>query len=112
MKHVTFGDKAHLMSDDAADTLLEYARVLADSQRADTVTLRAISPDGNTIEASFLLNASTVMLIESASSELDPPDNAEVVAEIKDRINAITRPAVATAEELWDQPDYDIPEHK
>ena len=59
MKHVTFGDKALLMGDDAADALLEYARLLSDTDAADSVTLRAISPDGNTVEASFLLNTNT-----------------------------------------------------
>ena len=52
MKHVTFGDGAVLMGDEAADTLLEYARVTADASRADSVTLRAISPDGNTVARS------------------------------------------------------------
>ena len=50
MKHVTFAEKSLLMGDDAADTLLEYARVLGDHDRVDTVALRSISPDGNTVE--------------------------------------------------------------
>ncbi|KJQ56000.1 hypothetical protein [Microbacterium sp. SA39] len=53
MKHVTYGEKSLLMGDDAADTLLEYARLVADNSTADTVTVRSISPDGNTVEALF-----------------------------------------------------------
>ena len=43
MKHVTFGDKSLLMGDSAADTLMEYARMLAQSGGADSVTLRGRS---------------------------------------------------------------------
>ena len=52
MKHVSYADKSLFMGDDAADTLLEYARLVADNERADTVTLRSMSTDGNTVEAS------------------------------------------------------------
>lgn len=110
MKHVTYGEKSVLMGDEAADTLLEYSRILADNQKADTVTLQAISPDGNTVDASFLLNASTVLMIESTNSEVQPPDTTEAVAEIQDRIDAVTRPTTAPSEEPWQHVDYDIPE--
>src|SRR5918994_7964712 len=101
MKHVTFGDKSLLMGDDAADTLLEYARLLSDTGAADSVTLRAISPDGNTVEASFLLNANTVLMIETTNSEVEPPDNGAAVSEIQGRVDAITRPSSAQPEEEW-----------
>ena len=52
MKHVMFAEKSLLMGDEVADCLLEYARLLADNSTADTVTIRAISPDGNTIDVS------------------------------------------------------------
>src|SRR5918993_3325843 len=101
MKHVTFGDKSLLMGDDAADTLLEYARLLSDTGAADSVTLRAISPDGNTVEASFLLNANTVLMIETTNSEVEPPENEGEVAEMRGRIQAITRPSTAQPDEDW-----------
>ncbi|WP_309102783.1 hypothetical protein [Microbacterium sp.] len=110
MKHVTFGEKSLFMGDDAADVLLEYARLLADNGSADTVTLHAIGPDGSTVEASFLLNVSTVLMIESTHSDVQPPDNAEAVDEIRSRIDAILRPATMPAEEPWPQTDYDTPE--
>jgi hypothetical protein len=109
MKHVTYGEKAHLMGDDAADTLLEYARLLSDTSAADTVTLRAISPDGNTVDASFLLNANTVMLVESTNSEVAAPDNEEAVREMRERINEITRPSLAIGDDDWDGLDRGIP---
>jgi len=110
MKHVTYGEKSLLMDDEAADTLLEYSRVIADTQQADTVTLRSISPDGNTVEASFLLSTSTVLMVESTNSDVQPPDNTEAVSEMQDRINAITRPVTAESGESWQNADYDITE--
>lgn len=89
MNHVTFRDKSLLMGD-AADTLLEYARLVADNDQADTVTLSAISPDGNTVEASFLLISNTILMGESTNSEITPPDNSETVEELKERIDAIS----------------------
>lgn len=110
MKHVTFAEKSLFMGDDAADTLLEYARLIASTGGADSVTLRAISGDGNAVEASFLLNSNTVLMIESTNAEMTPPDNTQVTLEMKDRINAIARPVQAQAEEPWDTTDYDLPE--
>lgn len=109
MKHVSYADKSLLMGDDAADTLLEYARLVADSGRADTVTLTSVSPDGNTVEASFLLDTSTILMVESTNSTMEPPDNSEVVQELKDRIDAITRPVSADSQEP-PYIDYDLPE--
>jgi len=96
------------MGDEAADTLLEYARMIADTTGADSVTLSAISPDGNTVDASFLLNANTVLMVESTNSDVEPPDNADAVAEMRDRINAISRPPTADSATAWPAADYDL----
>ena len=108
MKHVTFAEKSLLMDDAAADTLLEYARVVADTSRADSVTLRAVSPDGNTVDASFLLNVNTILMIESTNSEIEPPDNTEAVRDMRERIEGITRPPMAGTEEPWEAGEYDV----
>lgn len=105
MKQVTYADKSVLMGDDAADVLLEYARLLADNGRADSVTLRAISPDGNTVHTSFLLGPSAAMLVESTNSDIRVPDNDDTVADMKERIAAIARPAPAATEERWSGPE-------
>jgi hypothetical protein len=97
------------MGDKAADTLLEYARLLADNDKADTVTLTAISPDGNTVEASFLLTAGSILMIESTNSDVAPPDNTATIGDMQDRIDAITRPLTPETEEPCSQIDYDLP---
>jgi hypothetical protein len=114
MKHVTYAEKSLLMGDEAAETLLEYARLLADNETSDTVTLTSISPDGNTVEASFLLTPSTILMVESTNSEVTPPDNSDAIAEMQERIDAIARPMAAESEseESHSQVDYDMPEHR
>ena len=109
MKHVSYADKSLFMGDDAADTLLECARLVADNDRADTVTLRSISTDGNTVEASFLLDASTILMVETTNSEVEPPDNSEAVQDLKERIDAITRPVSVDSQEP-PYVDYDLPD--
>lgn len=111
MKHVMYADKSVLMGDDAADVLLEYARLLADSGRADSVTLQTITPDGNTVDTSFLLGPSPIMVMETTSYELQAPNNDEMVAELKERIAAMARPVTAEAEEQWTGPEPGFSEY-
>ncbi|WP_149085121.1 MULTISPECIES: hypothetical protein [Microbacterium] len=109
MKHVTYGEKSLLMGDDAADALLEYSRVVANEGHADTVSFRSISPDGNVGTASFLLNASTVLMVETTNSTVDAPDNAEEVAEVRRRIDAVLRPAPTEPGEPWSSDGREAP---
>lgn len=92
MKHVKFAEKSLLMDDQSADCLLEYARTLAEYSRTDTVALRAISTDGNTVEAEFLLNSASTMLIESTNSTMTAPDNSGAVRQMRERIDALMNP--------------------
>jgi hypothetical protein len=99
MKHVMYAEKSLLMGDEVADALLEYAQLLSETSHADTVTIRAISVDGNTVDAAFLLNATSVMMVESTNSEVEPPDNAEAVAYLKERIERLSRPRGVQADD-------------
>ncbi|QOC29184.1 hypothetical protein IC744_01765 [Microbacterium hominis] len=92
MKHITFSDKSLLMDDEAADCLLEYARHLGNADTADVVTVRAISPDGNTVDAAFLLNARSTMLVETTNSVVEPPDNTEAIAYMRERLELLRHP--------------------
>lgn len=107
MKHVKYGDKAVLVDDEAADTLLEYARLIAESGDADTVTLKVIGPDGNTVEASLLLTASTDIMVESTNTTLDAPDNDEAVRMMRARLDAENRPALPENDPPWQQGGLD-----
>lgn len=92
MKHVTYSEKSLLIGDDAADLLMGYATVLARTAGADSVTLRAIGADGNDVDATFLLNPSTVLMVESANTVATEPDNELAILYMRERVNALTRP--------------------
>ncbi|KQZ86062.1 hypothetical protein ASD56_07305 [Microbacterium sp. Root166] len=112
MKHVTYAEKSLLMDDEAADSLLEYARVLALASRADTVSVRAIGSDGNTVDAAFLLNEASIMIVESTNSTVEAPDNREAVQYMQERIDRLRNPRGAEAEEEGDllrHGDIDLP---
>ena len=112
MKHVTFGEKSLLMGDDAADSLIDYARLLAIASSADTVTVRAIGADGNTVDAAFLLNQSTVLVVESTNSTMVPPQNDEAVRYMEERMDRLTNPRSAPPEDPDDilhLEDFDTP---
>lgn len=98
MRHVSFGDKTLLMGDDIAQALVEYARVLGNESRADSVTVKAIGPDGNTVDVTFLLNAATMLVSESTNSGVEPPANDEAVRYIGESIERIRRPPAAQAD--------------
>jgi hypothetical protein len=110
MKHVMYGEKSLLMDDDSADALIEYAGVIAQTGSGDTVRLRAAGSDGNAVEVVFLLNASTGLIVESASAQMDAPTNDDAVAEIRRKIDLLRNPPSSVAEMLEDAPalvDFD-----
>jgi hypothetical protein len=92
MKHITYGDKSTFLTDETADTLLEYASVLADKGRADTVELRAVGPDGNEVTVSFLLDAGAPLMSESTNSSMTPPENAEGIAYMREQVMRLSSP--------------------
>ncbi|MGH1548022.1 hypothetical protein ACRAWB_02115 [Leifsonia poae] len=91
MKHVTYGDKSLLVGDEAADLLMSYATVLGRNNSTDSVTLRAMGVDGNEVDATFLLNPSTTMVIESTNGSGSEPDNELVVEYMRRGINRLTQ---------------------
>lgn len=97
MKHITYAEKSLLLGDDAADTLIEYAAVLATHGRGDSVTLRALSSDGDEVEATFLLTAGAPLMAESATTRLPEPENAEAILGMRDRIGRLETPEPVTA---------------
>ena len=87
VKHVTIAEKSLLIGDDAADTLVRYAAVLGSTSSADSVSIRSIGVDGEEVEATFLLNSGTVMMVESTTSSLPEPDNTDALHYMGDQIS-------------------------
>jgi hypothetical protein len=92
MRHVTYSEKSLLIGDHASELLMSYATILGRTGGADSVTVHAIGVDGNEVEATFLLNASTVLMIESANTTVEEPDNEYAIEYMRQRMNALTQP--------------------
>ena len=102
MKHISFADKTVFVSDEAADSLVEYTALLGAAQSADSVRLRAVGQDGNEADVDFVLNASTNLLSESTNATMEPPENAEAVAYMRDKIELLRNPpSIQPSDDLY-----------
>lgn len=95
MKHITFSDKSLLCGDEAVDTLMEYAQLLADRGRADTVELRAYNADGQEVTATFLLDTGAPLMAETANASMVEPDNAEAISRMREKLARLASPRSA-----------------
>lgn len=95
MKHVTYAATAILLDDDAADWMMEYARALGTAGMTDSVKLTGIGMDGNEVDATFLLNASTELVIQTTRNTLEGPSNNEAVGYMQERTQLILSPPPA-----------------
>ena len=98
MKHVTYSQKSLFLGDEAADLLIEYARLVAKSQTSDTVTVPAVGSDGNQVRATFLLTTSTIIMVESTDSDFAGPLDEGTVEDLRQRIDRISAVNVAQPE--------------
>ena len=97
MRHVTYGQKSFLVGNEAADLLIRYTAALASAKLGDAVTLHAIGSDGDEEEVQLLLDTGAPVMVESASSQLPEPDNAEAIAHMRDAMRALVRSPAADA---------------
>ncbi|WP_181435231.1 hypothetical protein [Curtobacterium sp. MCBD17_019] len=96
MKHVTYSDKSLLLGDTTADLLLEYAGALGTDGTADAVTVKAMSSDGDDVEATFLLGEGAPLMAETSTTTVPEPDNADADTYLREKIEALVHPAKAT----------------
>jgi hypothetical protein len=108
MKHIMYAEKTLMIGDDAADLAIEYAAVLANHSRADTVTLHAFDADGDTVEAKLLLNSGTNIVAATSHNSLEEPDNSEAVAYMREKMAALDSPRFAMPQAGADEDAVDI----
>jgi hypothetical protein len=106
MKHMIYSDRSLLVGDEAADLAIAYAVVLGRNATVDTVTLNAISADGNEVTATFLLHMGTLMAVQTTSSRLPEPDNASAVSYMRAQMERLKIPRPVSP----DPDPYDYPE--
>ena len=105
MKHVMYAEKSLLMDDDSAQALIDYAGAIAATGGGDTVNMIAVGDDGNQVDVVFLLNSGTELVVESASSAMEAPGNADVVAELRRKTDVLRNPPAAHPAEPLDEED-------
>jgi hypothetical protein len=107
MKHITYAEKSLLVGDAAADALLEYASALSSRGRGEQVTVRAISSDGDEVEATFLLGAGAPLMAETTHNSFPEPDNSATVDSIREELRRMEHPEPVTGSDpAHDSGDY------
>lgn len=97
MKNISYGDTQFLTGDLAADTLVEYAVLMARSGTSDAVTIAVLSPAGADEDATFVIGPATMLVAETIDSDLSEPENDAAVIALRGRIEALTAPPTVIA---------------
>lgn len=92
MKHISMAGDAVLTEDRMADAVMEYARALARSGSADSVTFPVLGPTGEVEDASMLLGpASQITITEADHDEVKLPVD-EALADVRGRTELLVHP--------------------
>ena len=108
MRHVTIADKSLLVGDEAAELLVEYAKLIGHATSADSIELRAIGIDGGEVRATFLLNSGLSIVTETTTSVLPEPDNGKAVQNmhtqiVRLRALEVTSPEDIAGADIWNR---------
>jgi len=99
MKHLTYADKSLLIDDATADALLEYAALLARAGDADSVTVSAYGADGQSVEATLLLDAGAPVMSETTHSTMNEPENPTALSYLQEQIALRSSPPSIASED-------------
>ena len=77
MDHETihYDSSVILTSDDVADAVIEYAAALSGGDRADTVEVPAVAPDGTMTTTKILIGPASELLVEDADEDEDEEED-------------------------------------
>jgi hypothetical protein len=85
MRRIIYAGGSFVTSDEIADAVLRFAEELANHNRAATLTVPAVEPDGPT-DVEVLVGPASQLMAESIEGEGVPPDGTAFLAEIEERI--------------------------
>jgi hypothetical protein len=109
MKRIAYAEEWLTTDDQVADLVLEYARSLARSETADTVTIPVLDR-GSVRHAQFLIGpASQIIVVETDEARPDHFDVADAVAELRARLGRLQAPTPVPYEQGDDLPP-ELPE--
>ena len=107
MKTIHYADYDIMTTDSIAAAILEYSRVLAHSERSDSVHIPGVNADGELVGYDLLVGpASQIVVADSATG--DPGiDDHDALAELRERTAALASGQVDTASGMPVEHDYD-----
>src|SRR6478735_6392260 len=94
MMTLYFTGQSVLLADDVCDAILRYAQALADTQSSDVVTVPVLNPDGESVQAEFLLGPASQLYATVAGADVGDHDHAGVVEELARRTRLLHPAAV------------------
>lgn len=83
MKYIHYDSSTILTSDDVADAVIEYAAALSGGDRADTVAVPAVAPDGTRTTTKILIGPASEIVVEEAEEDELEADDAQFVARLR-----------------------------
>ena len=86
MKRILLSDNILLVGDLLADLVAEYAVLLGRVQSADSITMNAISHDGDAVNATVVLNWASNVIVETTTSAQPEPENTAAEAYLRKRL--------------------------
>ena len=83
MKHIHYDATTILVGDDVADAVIEYAAALSGGDRADTVEVPAVAPDGTMTTTKILIGPASELVVEDAEDDVLEVDDTQFVARLR-----------------------------
>ena len=110
MKRIAYAEEWLTTDDTVADLVLEYARALARSETADTITIPVVDA-GSVRHAQFLIGPSSqIIVVETDEARPADFDVEEALTELRARLRRLAAPApVAYGSE--DDPPEQLPDY-
>jgi len=83
MKNIRYDGSVILTGDDVADAVIEYAAALSGGDRADTVEVPAVAPDGTMTTTKILIGPASELVVEDADEDELETDHTEFVTRLR-----------------------------
>lgn len=83
MKNIRYDSSILLTSDDVANAVIEYAAALSGGDRADTVAVPCVAPDGTMTTTKILIGPASELVVEDAEEDVLEADDPQFVARLR-----------------------------
>ncbi|GEK84303.1 hypothetical protein [Frigoribacterium faeni] len=111
MKRIHYADEYIVTGDDIADAVMAYARGLALKGRSDSVELPALTPEGEVGRFQVLLGPASQMVVSGEPDSLVVIEDADLVADLRARIDGLEGPSARPSSPGERFPDMDAEQY-